>query len=171
MGTKQVKVSFLVVADDQVSAGANITVGGVQKWTGDLANTNDTIPDENTPDHLPFSVAEFDLEVTDLTRTSGLTTTEDFTFTATRGTLIIKKIETNYVQTSVQSDPPTDPPTWIATPGNATTFNEASLNAQPTWNGEPYLDRYVFDDGQGPLPLYVNELLECSVAVQNYSAA
>ena len=47
MGTKQIKVGFLIVANDQVSANVTIAFNGVQKWSGPLANTNNSIPDYN----------------------------------------------------------------------------------------------------------------------------
>ena len=169
MGTKQVRVDFLVVADDQVSASATITVGGVQKWTGDLANTNDSIPDASTPDNLPYSTAEFDLEVDNFTTWADPTTNEDFTFSVTRGTVIIKHIQSNYTITSEPVTPPTDPATFYAVAGNVTEFIEAELNAQPTWNDQPYLNRYNFASGPGPLPVYVNELLACSYNINKYN--
>jgi hypothetical protein len=58
----KVKVDFLIVADDQVSATVTIKVGGVVKWSGDLADTSDMVPDYDTPP-VPTVSAEFDLEV------------------------------------------------------------------------------------------------------------
>jgi len=169
MGTKQVRADFLVVADDGVSASATITVGGVQKWTGDLANTNDTMPDGSTPDNLPYSTAEFDLEIDNFTSGADPTTNLDFTFSVTRGTIIIKSIQSNYTISYETVTPPTDPVTYRAVAGNVTQFVKVELNAQPTWNDQPYLNRYNFADGPGPLPLYVNELLACSYDVNKYN--
>jgi hypothetical protein len=166
MGTKQVKVDFLIVADDQVSATVTIKVGGVVKWSGDLADTSDMVPDYNTPP-VPTVSAEFDLEVAD-GPTSQMTVPEDFTFTVTRGTAILKLISANYSVQGVEIQPPTDPATYNLVPGSATNFVIVAVTAQPTWNGQALTDRYNYIAGGSVMPFYTGEVLEFPVAMPMY---
>ena len=168
MGTKQVKMDFLIVADDQASATVTIKVDGVEKWSGNLANTNDTIPGPDTPD-APYSVVEFDLELPAASSPwLKSITTENLTFTVARGSAILKHILTNYSVTA--PDPATTPPTLIG--GNASIFVGTSyVVAQPTWNGVPLLDRYNIDVASqpGPMLFETGEILEFPCAIQNYN--
>jgi len=171
MGTKQVKVGFLIVADDQVSANVTIAFNGVQKWSGPLANTNDSIPDYDTPD-VPYSYATFDLDIQDtpVPLISGMTTAKDVTFTVTGGDAIFKTMSSNYGISRQEITPPTDPVTYQLMPGTSTEFNQILPTAQPTWNDVPLLDRFNFaDDPWGPMLVEPDELLEFPVQIQWYN--
>jgi hypothetical protein len=172
MGTKQIKVGFLIVADDQVSANVTIAFNGVQKWSGPLANTNDSIPGYDTPD-VPYSYAIFDLDIQDtpVPLTTGMTTAKDVTFTVTGGDAIFKTMSSNYGIDRQEITPPTDPVTYQLIPGTSTEFNEILPTAQPTWNDVPLLDRFNFADGPawGPMLVEPDELLEFPVQIQWYN--
>ena len=178
MGTKQIKIQFLVEADDGVSAGVTITVGGVQKWSGDLAQTNNSIPGPDWPPDWPYAVAEFDLDIDDyVTNTEQYTTVEDFTFTATRGTVTIIFLSANYTIDNIPSPTPTSPPpwkeplTWTLVAGNAETFYmPITPSDQPTWNGVPVTSKYnVADNPMGPIPFSTGEVLAYSANVPKYN--
>jgi len=170
MGTKQVQVNFLIIADDGVSANIAINVGGIPKWTGALASTNTTIPGPTTPDNLPYSVAEFDLAIDNIVPGSGEpTTNEDITMTITGGTAIFKYMSANYSQYGQEVEPPTKPATYL--PGTNTIFVNANPTAQPTWNGIPLYERMNFADGvNGPMLFEPGEVLAFPVGIPKYSS-
>lgn len=155
MSTKQIKVECYVVADDQVSVNATIAVDGIQKWSGDLANTHSAVPDGGGVDTLSYSVAEFDLEVDDFI--NGQTVYEykkkNLTFTVTGGTLVIKFIKENYNGAA----------------GDSSDFVELSITEQPTWDGEARIERFYLETGSGPksgpMPLYAGEVLAFPVYI------
>ena len=174
MGTKQVKVGFLIVADDQVSANVTIAFNGIQKWSGPLANTNNSIPGYDTPD-VPYSYATFDLDIQDtpvplLFPINEMSTAKDVTFTVTGGDAIFKTMSSNYGVYGQEITPPTDPVTYQVMPGTSTEFTEILPTAQPTWNDVPLLDRFNFADGlYGPMLVEPDELLEFPVQIEWYN--
>jgi len=174
MGTKQIKVGFLIVANDQVSSNVTIAFNGVQKWSGPLANTNDSIPGYDTPD-VPYSYATFDLDIQDtpvpwLSPINEMSTAKDVTFTVTGGDAIFKTMSSNYGIVSLETIPPTDPVTYQIIPGSSTIFSQILPTAQPTWNDVPLLSRFNFaDDPWGPFLVKPDELLEFPVQIQWYN--
>ena len=171
MGTKQIKVGFLIIANDQVSANVTIAFNGVQKWSGPLLNTNDSIPDYNTPD-APYSYATFDLDIQDtpVPLTNEMTTAKDVTFTVTGGDAIFKTMSSNYGIYSQEITPPTDPVTYQMMPGTSTEFSQILPTAQPTWNGVPLVSRFDWvDDPWGPMLVGPDELLEFPVEIPWYN--
>jgi hypothetical protein len=174
MGTKQVKFEFLIVAANQVSANVTIAFNGVQKWSGPLANTNDSIPGPDTPD-APYSNAIFDLDIEDTpvpwpNPIGTMSTAKDITITVTGGSAIFKTMSANYGIYWQEKTPPTDPATFQVMPGISTEFNDILPTAQPTWNDVPLLDRFNFADGaNGPMLVEPDELLEFPVQIQWYN--
>jgi hypothetical protein len=171
MGTKQIKVGFLIVANDQVSANVTIAFNGVQKWSGSLANTNDSIPGYEIPD-VPYSYATFDLDIQDtpVPLINGMTTAKDVTFTVTGGDAIFKTMSANYGIYQQEITPPTDPVTYQLMPGTSTEFNVILPTAQPTWNDVIIPGRFDWaDDPWGPFLFQPDELLEFPVQIQWYN--
>ena len=174
MGTKQIKVGFLIVANDQVSANVTIAFNGVQKWSGPLANTNNSIPDYETPD-VPYSYATFDLDIQDtpvplLFPIIEMSTAKDVTFTVTGGDAIFKTMSSNYGVYGQEITPPTDPVTYQMMFGTSTYFNHILPTAQPTWNDVIIPGRFDWtDDPWGPFLFQPEELLEFPVLIQWYN--
>jgi hypothetical protein len=184
MGTKQVQMEFQVVADDGVSANVTVTVNGVQKFSGALAQTVTELPGQVYYDQTPFSLVQFDLDIDNQASpfpgpsvNGQWITLEDITITVTGGDVVLQETEANYTAVpQVITPPPTTPPTTtIVTPGNADNFESLSIGSQPLWNGVALTDRYNFDantgTGSGSLILYNNETVAYQVGMTLYSAA
>ena len=183
MGTKQVLMEFQVVADDGVSANVTVTVGGVQKFSGQLNQTVSQMPLQVLDDQMPYSSVQFDLDVENLPspppQDSKWITTMDVTIAVTGGSITLQATEANYCATMQEVSPPTDPITYQFVPGNSTAFPPVAFANQPVWTPEPAdpLDRFNYqynvdnNTGPGSLPVLDGEVVEYQVQMPLYSAA
>ena len=195
MGTKQIKMEFQVTADDGISAQVAVTINGVQKFSGPLAHTVDVMPGQVSPDTMPYSLVEFDLDVPGLPDPLVVpypapmmfyynywTTPMDVIIAVTGGSITLQETETNYTVTAVYDPPPTgtEQPTGIAIPqpGTADAFYTMWYTNQPVWTPEPanplnrFNYQYNVDNNTGPGSLLVleNESVAFQMAVPLYSS-
>ena len=184
MGTKQVKMEFQVVANDQASANVTITMGGTQVFSGALAQTASVMPAQVHDDQTPYALVEFDLEVENMPTVAPFppsdqycmyTTPMDVTITVTGGDITLQATEANYNCEGVPPivPTPTNPPFVQVIPGDADTFNELRFYSQPVWT-PPATGRLDINDnvdtGPGSLLLLDNESVAYQVSMTLYSA-
>ena len=185
MGTKQVQMEFQVVADDKVSANVTVTVNGVQMFSGALAHTADTMPEQVLDDQVPFSLVEFDFAVDNMpdpvtssdpsNQYGAWATPVDVTIAVTGGDITMQRTEANYNAVWIPNPTPTPSQQYIVQKGNVDTFEELRIGSQPTWNGVVLTDRYNFGDnvntGSGSLLVLENETAAYQLSMTLYSAA
>lgn len=176
MGTKQVQMKFQVAANDGVSAQVTITVDGIQKFSGALGQTANPLPGQVLSDATPFSLAEFDLDVEDLTKPvtnddpQSWIISKDVIISVTGGSVCLQSTETNYTSKDwANVDPPDNPQTQYIVPGSASTFGELDFATQPVWT-PPAVGRLDIASGTGSLLLLDNESVAYQVAMTLYSA-
>ena len=181
MGTKKVQMKFQVVADDGVSANVTIAVNSTQVFSGALAHTADVMPGQVTDDQTPFSLVEFDLDVTDMPVPPGVpnsqqgwwATPENVTISVTGGSITLQATEANYSASLGEVAPPTTPPTFQLVPGSADSFVPLWFANQPVWT-PTCVGRLNYEDntdtGPGSLLLLDGESVSYQVAMTLYSA-
>lgn len=183
MGTKQVQMEFQVAANDGVSAQVTVTVNGVQKFSGALAQTVNPLPGIVTPDQVPFSLVQFDLDVEDMpvdpnspsnppSNLGGWTTPVDVTIAVSGGDICLQETEANYVTAVTSITPPTRTTSAVysCTPGDAGTFVGLTFANQPVWTPTA-VGRFNYNDNPvGSLLLLDNESVAYQLAVSLYSA-
>lgn len=180
MGTKQIKMLFQVAATDGVAAQVTITSGGVQKFSGDLAQTVGTLIAGDVQDITePYSTVIFDLDVPDQPVLHPKTPEEkatpvELTIAVSGGNIGLQQTEANFSSVVVEVTPPTDPVTYTLVPGNVDTFNTLNYATQPVWT-KPVTDRLIIadnvDTGPGSLILLDGEYVTYQVSVWLYSDA
>jgi hypothetical protein len=181
MGTKQIKMKFQVAATDGVAAHVTITSGGVQKFSGDLAQTVSTLIASDVHSFTePNSEVLFDVVVPDQTvahpkKPEKKATPVDITIAVTGGSIGLQDTDANYTSYAVEVTPPTDPITYTLGPGDVNTFVEAlNYATQPVWT-PPVTDRLIIadntDTGPGSLILLNGESVTYQVSVPLYSDA
>lgn len=180
MGTKQIRMKFQVAANDGVAAQVTITSGGVQKFSGDLAQTVATLIAGDVHYFTePESPIIFDVDVPDQTVAHPKTPEEketpiDITIAVTGGNIGLQETTANYSTIVVEVTPPTDPVTYTLAPGDVSTFMTVNYATQPVWT-PPCYDRLNIadnvDTGPGSLILLNGESVTYQIAVPLYSDA
>lgn len=180
MGTKQVKMEFQVAANDGALAQVTITAGGTQVFSGSLTQTENPLPGQVLSDSTPFSLVEFELDVSDMPVPSGNSnsygqwvTSTDITIAVSGGSVCLQETLANYTAQIVEVTPATTPPTYQIVAGNASTFNTLWFATQPVWTptcvGRLNIADNV-DTGPGSLLLLDGESVAYQVAMTLYSA-
>jgi hypothetical protein len=186
MGTKQIKMEFQVVANNQTSANVTITMGGTQVFSGALAQTTATMPSKVLDDQTPYALVEFDLEVENIPTVAPFpesdqyceyTTPMDVTIAVTGGDITLQATEANYNCEGIPPivPTPTSPPFVQVLPGDAATFTELRFYSQPVWTPTPTTTGRLdiadnVDTGPGSLLLLDNESVAYQVSMTLYSA-
>jgi hypothetical protein len=181
MGTKQVKMEFQVVANDQASANVTITMGGKQVFSGALAQTQPVMPGQVTDDQAPYALVEFDLDVADGPDQTAPTNTKNFWTTPTAvtiavsgGSVCLQATEANYAGYLTPVSPPTTPPTVQFVFGDADTFWQLEYATQPVWTPTAVGRLDITDNtntGPGSLLLLDGESVSYQVAMTLYDVA
>jgi len=182
MGTKQVQMEFQVVADNGISANVTVTVGGVQKFSGALAQTTDVlVPADTHYDTTPFSLVQFDLDVANVAISSTppwnqaeWVTPTNITVLVTGGDVILQEIEANYSAIVEALVPPaTTPKEGTLVPGNATDFQTTVISNQPLWDDVAITDYYNYtgneNTGSGNLPIPNGMTMACQINMSLYN--
>ena len=179
MGTKQVKMEFQVVANDGVSANVTVTFGGTQVFSGPLNQTTDVMPGIVVDDLQPYSLVEFDLDVTDQPLPPGnqnvhgqYTYPIDISVQVTGGSITMQATEANYNAVMADLTPPVGNITSWLQAGTSTKFAELWPNAQPLVNGEALTTRYNYPNspqsGPGAILLLDTETVTYPLAMTYY---
>jgi hypothetical protein len=180
MGTKQVKMEFQVAANDGALAQVTITVGGTQVFSGSLAQTENPLPGQVYNDATPFSLVEFELDVTNMPVPSGNSnirgqwvTSKDITIAVSGGSVCLQETLANYSAQGSEVTPPTTPPTYQIVSGNASTFSTLWFATQPVWTPTAVGRLDITDNtntGPGSLLLLDGESVAYQVEMTLYSA-
>ena len=180
MGTKQIKMLFQVAANDGIAAHVTITSSGVQKFSGDLAQTVSTLIAGDVFNYsVPNSEVLFDLDVPDQPVLHPKTPEEketpvEFTIAVSGGNIGLQQTEANFSSVVIEQTPPTNPVTYTIGPGDASTFMVLNYATQPVWT-PPVTDRLNIadnlDTGPGSLILLDGESVTYQESVLLYSDA
>jgi hypothetical protein len=169
MATKQMNISFQVQNGLGTTNSVTIALGGTTVYTGTLASTGPII---TGGDSYSLTNVVFDIDVPVATA-NNLTSTLAFSAEVNGGTVQIQQIQTNYNYFQ------TDTPVYTPTAGTVDSFTVVDIVSQPTWNGEPLLDRYNIEYNNGPIAvtgpgqvlIYSGETAEFNVNVSNFNNA
>lgn len=182
MGTKQVQMEFQVAADDGVSAQVTITAGGIQVFSGALAQTVNPLPGQVYSSSEPFSLVEFDFDVANMSVPPGPSdgygqwvTSTNMTIAVSGGNVCLQETSANYTTKVVEVTPATTPPTYQTLPGNVSEFSQLRFLDQPVWtpiNTDP--GRLIFEDnintGPGTLTIFNGQSVAYPLGITLYSA-
>jgi hypothetical protein len=157
-------------------------VGYSQVFSGSLAQTQNPLSGQVYNDSTPFSLVEFELDVTDMPVPPGNSnnygqwvTSTDITISVAGGTVALQETLANYTAQLVEVTSATTPTTYQVVPGNASTFVGLRYATQPVWtptNTDPA--RLIFDDnintGPGSLTIFDNQSVAYQLSMTLYSA-
>lgn len=176
MPLKATQFRFQVAADDGISAQSTITIDGVTHWAGSLAKTQDVVHQtmELDYDTVPYSLAEFDIDVPAVSGSMPTHHLKTCTISITGGTVLMVGIAQTNNPIWQWVPNPSEPPPFIANyMGGNPEFSESfDIDTQPLWNGVALLNRYdiVYNQETGAGAVYIEsgETVEFTLDLWSY---
>lgn len=181
MSTKQIRLLCLVEANDGVAAQLEVSINGVQKFSG-LIDQTALAPNavyDFPLDLAQFSVVTIDQDADAITSLPDInarneylqywtSTLPDFSASITGGNMTISLMQANYNgqwSTGVT-------PSWV--PGTAENWTGIYCASQPQWNGtaNPGIFTYPPDSAEGPCAMPINDTQTVSyeIGLTKYNA-
>jgi hypothetical protein len=173
MTTKQIRMAFQVENNPGETNTVQVQLNGVTKFNGTLPVTGPLIIGGES-----FSVTTitFDQDVADWALDNTTPVNTPLTVSVTGGSVVLQANESNY---SIQhtNTGTKEAPVWVASAGNAETYQICNIVEQPTWGGEALLDRYNIEYNNGPVQvtgpgqveIYSGETVETVLAIARYN--
>lgn len=182
MGTKQVQFQFQVVANDGVAATATISIDGVQKFSGPIAQTVEVMPNKVLWNETPYTAVTVDVDVPDQpippaeppNERNHWVVFKNIVLSVTGGQATLQSTQANYTAALVETQPPTDPATYHTQPGTVSDFVPLQFGTTPDWT--PYVspsERDYEPNGAGPSCFLIldGETVTWDSEITTYSAA
>jgi hypothetical protein len=173
MTTKQIKMAFQVENSAGETNTVQVQLNGVIKFNGTLPETGPLIIGG---DSYSVTTIEFDQDVADWASGNTTPVNTPLTVSVTGGSVALQTTESNYniIFTNTGTE---EAPVWVASAGNAETYQTCNIVEQPTWAGEALLDRYNIEYNNGPiqvtgpgqLEVYSGETVETVLAIARFN--
>lgn len=173
MTTKQIRMAFQVQNNAGETNTVQVQLNGVVKFEGTLPETGPLVIGG---DSATVTTITFDQDVADWASGNTAPVNASLTASVTGGSIVVQKTESNYniIYANTGTE---EAPVWVASAGNADTYQTCNIVGQPTWGGEALLDRYNIEYNNGPtqitgpgqLEVYSGETVETVLEIARFN--